>query len=173
MSSNTTLAFKFQRNKCFFPANSWRFNSVGSLRGRELVCSVSDHQGSNFESCVLKAVSSYSSHHPQKVLLAQISLYVHTGGLKPNLFISFRPSVIIDHWSRHYNFHLILWEARLTFTISTFMKTEDLCFHQQRGLIRDQAQSRFCPIDSDIMMSNHIYGWTIIIKRTTEAYKSI
>ena len=27
-----------------------------------------------------------SSHHPQEVLLAQFSLYVHKGGLKPDLF---------------------------------------------------------------------------------------
>ena len=27
-----------------------------------------------------------SSHHPQEVLLAQSSLYVHKGGLKPDLF---------------------------------------------------------------------------------------
>ena len=38
------------------------------------------------KSCVWKAVSSYSSHHPQEVLLAQFSLYVHKGGLNPQLF---------------------------------------------------------------------------------------
>ena len=54
--ANTTLAFKFQRNKIFL------------LRG------------SNFESCVWRAVSSHLSHNPQEVLffLAQFSLYVHT-----------------------------------------------------------------------------------------------
>ena len=31
-------------------------------------------------------VSSQSSHHPQEVLLAQFSLYVHKGGLKPDSF---------------------------------------------------------------------------------------
>ena len=46
----------------------------------------SDRQGSNFESCVWRTVSSQSSHHPQEVLLAQFSLYVHKGGLKPNSF---------------------------------------------------------------------------------------
>ena len=34
-----------------------------------------------------------SSHHPQEVLLAQFSLYVHKGGLKPDSF-HFYPSVI-------------------------------------------------------------------------------
>ena len=49
-------------------------------------CSASDRQGSNFESCVWRTVSSHSSHHPQEVLLAQFSLYVHKGGLKPDSF---------------------------------------------------------------------------------------
>ena len=32
------------------------------------------------------AVSSYSSHHPQEVLLAQLSLYLHKAGLKPHAY---------------------------------------------------------------------------------------
>ena len=59
---------------------------VGSLRDREVACSASDRQGSNFESCVWRTVSSQSSHHPQEVLLAQFSLYVHKGGIKPDSF---------------------------------------------------------------------------------------
>ena len=59
---------------------------VGSLRDREVACSASDYQGSNFESCVWRTVSSQSSHHPHEVLLAQFSLYVHKGGLKPDSF---------------------------------------------------------------------------------------
>ena len=59
---------------------------VGSLRDREVACSASDRQGSNFESCVWRTVSSQSSHHPQEALLAQFSLYVHKGGLKPDSF---------------------------------------------------------------------------------------
>ena len=62
---------------------------VGNLRDREVACSASDRRGSNFESCVWRTVSSHSSHHPQEVLLAQFSLYVHKGGLKPIHFISF------------------------------------------------------------------------------------
>ena len=55
---------------------------VGSFRDREVACSASDRQGSDFESCVWRTVSSHSSHHPQiEVLLAQFSLYVHKGGL--------------------------------------------------------------------------------------------
>ena len=48
----------------------------------------SDRQGSNFESRVWRTVSSQSSH--QEVLLAQFSLYVQKGGLKPDSFHSHR-----------------------------------------------------------------------------------
>ena len=54
-----------------------KLSIVGSLRDREVAGSASDRQGSNFESCVWRTVSSHSSHHPQEVLLAQFSLYVH------------------------------------------------------------------------------------------------
>ena len=40
----------------------------------------------DISSCVWRTVSSQSSHHPQEVLLAQFSLYVHKGGLKPDSF---------------------------------------------------------------------------------------
>ena len=65
---------------------------MGSLRDREVACSASDRQGSNFEYCVWRAVSSQSSHHPQEVLLAQFSLYVHKSGLKPDSFHFFYPA---------------------------------------------------------------------------------
>ena len=71
----------------FLPHPRVKFSIVGSLRDREVACSASDRQGSNFESCVWKTVSSQSSQHPQEVLLAQFSLYVHKGG--PIHFISF------------------------------------------------------------------------------------
>ena len=63
-----------------------KVNIVGSLRDREVACSASDRQGSNVESCVWRTVPSQSSHHPQEVLLAQFSLYVHKVGLKPDSF---------------------------------------------------------------------------------------
>ena len=79
--------YSLKETKCFFPAHSQRFNIVGS-RDRVIGCSASDRQGSNFESCVWRAptVSSHSSHHPQEVLLAQFSLYVQKGDLKPHSF---------------------------------------------------------------------------------------
>ena len=77
---------------------------VGSLRDREVACSASDRQGSNFESCVWRTVSSQSSHHPQEVLLAQFSLYVHKGGLKPDSFhfiCNEQCWYYTDYWFQH------------------------------------------------------------------------
>ena len=83
-SSNPPLAFKFQRNKMFLPRSlvmiqyrgepPWPRGSVLGLRPPGL------------EFFVWRTVSSHSSHHPQVVLLAQFSLYVHKGGLKPHSF---------------------------------------------------------------------------------------
>ena len=73
-----------KETKMFLP--HVKVSIVGSLRDRKVACSASDRQGSNFESCVWRTVSSQSSHHPQEVFLAQFSLYVHEGGLKPDSF---------------------------------------------------------------------------------------
>ena len=75
-----------KETKLFLPHPRVKVSIVGSLRDREVACSASDRQGSKFESCVWRTVSSQSSHHPQEVLLAQFSLYVHKGGLKPDSF---------------------------------------------------------------------------------------
>ena len=72
-----------KETKMFLPHSRVKVSIVGSLRDREVACSASDRQGSNFESCVCRTVS---SHHPQEVLLAQFSLYVHKGSLKPDSF---------------------------------------------------------------------------------------
>ena len=72
----------WKKQKMFLPHPHVKVSIVGSLRDREVACSASDRQGSNFESCVWRTMS---SHHPQEVLLAQFSLYVHKGGLKPEL----------------------------------------------------------------------------------------
>ena len=73
-----------KETKMFLPHPRVKVSIVGSLCDREVACSASDRHGSNFESCVWKTVSSQSSHHPHEVLLAQFSLYVHKGGLKPD-----------------------------------------------------------------------------------------
>ena len=70
-----------KETKMFLP-----LSIVGSICDREVACSASDRQGSNFESCVWRTVSSHSYHHPQEVLLAQFCLYVDKGGLKPDSF---------------------------------------------------------------------------------------
>ena len=75
-----------KKTQMFLPHPRVKVSIVGSLRDREVACSASDRQGSNFESCVWRAVSSQSSHHPQEILLAQFILYVHKGGLKPDSF---------------------------------------------------------------------------------------
>ena len=75
-----------KETKMFLPHPRVKVSIVGSLRDREVACSASDRQGSIFEFCVWRTVSSQSSHHPQEVLLAQFSLYVHKGGLKPDSF---------------------------------------------------------------------------------------
>ena len=85
-----------KETKLFLPHPRVKVSIMGSLRDREVACSASDRQGSNFESCVWRTVSSQSSHHPQEVFLAQFSLYVHKGGLKPDSFhfyfrVCFRP----------------------------------------------------------------------------------
>ena len=79
----------WKKQKMFLPHPRVKVSIVGSLRDREVACSASARQGSNFESCVWRTVSSQSSHHPQEVLLAQFSLYVHKGGLKPDSFFYF------------------------------------------------------------------------------------
>ena len=75
-----------KETKMFLSHPRVKVSIVGSLRDREVACSASDRQGSSFESCVCRTVSSQSSHHPQEVPLAQFSLYVHKGGLKPDSF---------------------------------------------------------------------------------------
>ena len=70
------------------PCRDTILSIVGSLRDREVACSASDRQGSNFESCVWRTMWSHSSPHPREFLLAQFSLYVHKGCLKPDSFHS-------------------------------------------------------------------------------------
>ena len=85
-----------KETKIFLPHPLVKLSIVESLRDQEVAGSASDLQGLNFESCVWRAVSSHSSHHPQEVLLAQFSLYVHKSDLKPDSFhsISFLINVI-------------------------------------------------------------------------------
>ena len=76
-----------KETKMLLPHPLLKLNIV-DLRDREVACSASDLQGFNFESCVWRAVSSHSSHHPQEVLLTQFSLYMSQKWPKAR-FISF------------------------------------------------------------------------------------
>ena len=95
----------------FLPHPRVKVTIVGSLRDREVTCSASDRQGSNFEFCVWRTVSSQSSHHPQEVLLAQFSLYVHKGGLKPDSFHFFRICLICN--LRLSNLQILMFKWRI------------------------------------------------------------
>ena len=101
-----------KETKLFLPHPRVKVSIVGSLRDREVACSASDRQGSNFESCVWRTVSSQSSHHPHEVLLAQFSLYVHKGGLKPDSFhfISFHitSSPTLSSFKQNLKTHLFI-----------------------------------------------------------------
>ena len=110
----------------FLPHPRVKVSIVGSLRDREVACSASDSQGSNFESCVWRAVSSHSSHHPQEVLLAQFSLYVHKGGLKPDLYHTIRTPPALARRSNRLNSKYI---GLQTFNL--------LLFFYQRSMIQN------------------------------------
>ena len=109
-----------KETKMFLPHPRVKVSIVGSFRDRdsEVACSASDRQGSNFESCVWRTVSSQSSHHPQEVLPAQFSLYVHKGGLKPDSFhfifvrqVLHTPLRLNNNFSRAYDTN-IFYEGR-------------------------------------------------------------
>ena len=112
----------------FLPHPRVKVSIVGSLRDREVACSVSDRQGLNFESCVWRTVSSQSSHHPQEVLLAQFSLYVHKGGLKPDSFhfISFASREYIQQLL---DFFSLILPLKQTLKIEKSRKLENLFFY--------------------------------------------
>ena len=85
-----------KETKIFLTHPRVKLSIVGGLRDREVACSASDRQGSNFKSCVWRTVSSHSFHHPQEVILAQFSLYVHKGSLKPDSFHFFVADIIAE-----------------------------------------------------------------------------
>ena len=140
----------FKETKMFLPHPRVKVSIVGSLRDREVACSASDRQGSIFESCVWRTVSSHSSHHPQEVLLAQFSLYVHKGGLKPdsfhlplyNICVNFKLMVLftgqkaiglsVDCYSRYFYWTdvsgKLISRAKLDGTDSEVLVTGEPCF---------------------------------------------
>ena len=107
---------------------------MGSLRDREVACSASDRQGSNFESCVWVTVSSQSYHHPQEVVLAQFSVYVHKGGLKPDSF-HFTHHVLPD-LSRFFWITILLYKCKRQYLLTCKVsKYCTLALHGSRHII--------------------------------------
>ena len=98
---------------------------LGSLRDLVVACSASDRQGSNFESCVGRAVSSHLSHHPREVHLAEFSLYVHKRGIKPNSFY------FISCWKSCFRNALVVGYSRLGVGYSYSRSVKNVC---QRSL---------------------------------------
>ena len=115
-----------KETKLFLPHPRVKVSIVGSLRDREVACSASDRQGSNFESCVWRTVSSQSSHHPQEVLLAQFSLYVHKGGLKPDSFHFYFTTRRMVR-SAHLALSPIRFTAPLHFAVPDIFVRENTC----------------------------------------------
>ena len=73
----------FKQAKCFYPLT--RKDSI-LWEPPWLRAGVLDLRPPGLESYVWRSVSTHSSHHPQEVLLAKFSLYVHKGDLKSHLF---------------------------------------------------------------------------------------
>ena len=135
-----------KETKLFLPHPRVKVSIVGSLRDREVACSASDRQGSNFESCVWRTVSSQSSHHPQEVLLAQFSLYVHKGGLKPD---SFHFISLYCHIILLYNFNSLIWLTGIVEVVST-------CSHQPKVI----TCSKKYPINNNNNVPFlHVFKW--------------
>ena len=130
----------------FLPHPHVKVSIVGSLRDQEVACSASDRQGSNFESCVWRTVSSQSSHHPQEVLLAQFSLYVHKGGLKPDSFILPRRIVI--------NYGLFIYMILLQFICLINLTVHIISFHTFYVLL-----ITFLSVFFDAVLVNFFYNF--------------
>ena len=118
----------------FLPHPRVKVSIVGCLRDREVACSASDRQGSNFEFCVWRTVSSQSSHHPQEVLLAQFSLYVHKGGLKPDSFHFLHK--LFSECTMPLDFRSCLLEKGIVCVISIIVKDGSLALSDCASLIR-------------------------------------
>ena len=100
-----------EMNEMTLPSRHWMQNSGrGGLRPSTLPSCHGDSQQYWMFTSEQKHFErpSHSSHHPQKVLLAQFSLYVHKGGLKHHSFslhfhyvqIGTNPCIIIYYKSR-------------------------------------------------------------------------
>ena len=123
----------------FLPHPRVKLSNVGSLRDREVACSASDRQGSNFESCVWRTVSSHSSHHPQEVILAQFSLYTCAQRWPKARFISFHfPKSHISQTKKCYDkYEMIRAFGRATF-VHIQAKLGKEIFHEMNQMTQIQ-----------------------------------
>ena len=70
----------------------FRFVLRSGIQFKKIKCSSPDNSlkiwyiGLNFKSCVWRAVSSHSSHHPQDIGLVHFSLWLNKSGLRPYSF---------------------------------------------------------------------------------------
>ena len=78
--------FGIPKNKMFPPCSIVKIEYCGQLTWPRDNVLGRRPTGLNFKSCVWRAVSPHSYHHPQEVLLAQFSLYVNKCGVKPHSF---------------------------------------------------------------------------------------
>ena len=74
-----------KETKMFLPHPRVKVSIVGSLRDREVACLLRP-PGLEFQILCVEDSGISLISHPQEVLLAQFSLYVHKGGLKPDSF---------------------------------------------------------------------------------------
>ena len=138
----------------FLPHPRVKVSIVVSLCDREVACSASDRQGSNFESCVWRTVSSQSSHHPQEVLLAQFSLYVHKGGLKPD---SFHFYIALFGTSDIFTLELQFFHTRCIWVQGTAWNTKLKFMLTQVSMFMHGALQLSC-----LMIVNHLQCWNTI-----------
>ena len=82
-----------ETKKMFLPHPRAKVTIVGSLRYRAVACSASAARARISNPVSGGQCQSQSSHYLQEVLLAQFSLYVHKGGLKPDSFHFLSPSL--------------------------------------------------------------------------------
>ena len=169
-----------KETKMFLPHPRVKLSSVGSLRDREVACSASDRQGSNFESCVWRTVSSHSSHHPQEVFPPQFSLYVHKGGIKPDSFNFIWEQIFANivrlfeslAKSLHYAPPPHLWPppqqtrampcANLTFIWTCLADSALLCKGFQRLANIIQASDDFFVLDQKLNLMRE--GWKVNVE---------
>ena len=79
---------------------------------QEIACSALDRQGPNFASCVWRALSSYSIHHPKEALLAQFTYIGFIFGQRRRRWPNMKPILDQHHVFAdrvHHDTPLISW----------------------------------------------------------------